>query len=296
MKRIKRIVTILILGTICINILACGNITETGETCETMRFSNLVDQKELSELTNLLEKSGVNSDNVKKVVDSVNTYNETIGSDLLICDGSIDLTSPIPQYDDLKIDEMWAKKNDMFVGYNCRLTAFELMKDFITVEDTSNSNPSALFMDQDALDNSDDKYITDDELTKFQTMYSTIITTSSTDTNEQYKVQKAYWDSIGIKFSNSESISLISVYIHNHFSEDENELIVGHTGVLIKDKDSYIFFEKLSFQLPYQIIRFGSRQEVKDYLMAAYDTDTTGECAKPFILENGDLFLGDTID
>lgn len=41
-----------------------------------------------------------------------------------------------------------------------------------------------------------------------------------------------------------------------------------------------------SLQLPYQLIRFEDRDQLKEYLMRCYDVDTTGECASPFILEN----------
>ncbi len=283
---IKKTLAILLVLIISISTCACTNNSIKGGAIE---FTNLANGADSDYLLELLVKNDVDTDNAQKVIDSVNYYSETIGKDLLYSDGTIDLSSPIPKYDDIKIDEMWAKKNDMFIGYNCRLTAFELMKDFITVEDTSKSNPSALFMDEDALNYSKDNYFTDEELAEFEAMYSTITTTSSTDTNEQYEVQKAYWDSIGVKFNTSKNISLISVYIHNHFSEDENELIIGHTGVLMENKDKYIFFEKLSFQLPYQMITFNSKQELKEYLMASYDTDTTGESAKPFILENDKL-------
>ncbi len=270
---------------------ACGS--EKGKSKHekplSITYSNLLGEKDIDELSELLTKSGVNKNNIEKIAASVKNYNDTVGSDLLTAEGKIDLSLPIPQYDGVKIDERWLNKNELFIGYNCRLTAFEIMKDFITVDDMTQSNPMSLFMDEEALDNSTDNYFTDDELARFEAMYSTINTTASTDVNEQYKAQKAYWDSIGVKFGNDDKISLISVYIHNHFSEDENELIVGHTGVLLSTEDGYVFFEKLSFQLPYQMIRFNSKDELKQYLMAAYDTDTTGESAKPFILENDSL-------
>lgn len=287
MKTIKKILSLILVAIICVSVCACSN-TDNRKNGK-ITYSNLVDENEIIELSGILTDAGASKSDIDKVMASVKSYNETIGSELLKSNGVIDLSAPIPQYDDIKIDEKWLEKNNLFIGYNCRLTAFELMKDFITVADTSKSNASVLFMDEDALDNSGDNYLTDDELLKFEALYSAINTTSSTDTNEQYKAQKDYWDSIGVKFNNPEKISLISVYIHNHFSDDENELLIGHTGVLLNTKDGYVFFEKLSFQLPYQMIRFNNKQELKQYLTAAYDTDTTGESAKPFILENDKL-------
>lgn len=252
-------------------------------------YSNLTGAESIGTLEELLAESGVPQENSDKVISSMKDYNETIGPELLSDKGVLNFENPIGQYDEGAINEKWQAKNNMFIGYNCRLTAFELMKDFVEVNDMSNANTSALFMDLDALNYAPDKYFGRAELKKFETIYSVIETDSSTDSDEQFKVQKKYWDKIGVKFQGNDKISLISVYIHNHFSEKENELIVGHTGVLMNAGEGYVFFEKLSFQLPYQMIHFSSKEELKDYLMKCYDTDTTGESAKPFVLENGEL-------
>lgn len=279
MKR-NKIAVLLVATVVCL--CACG-----GNKSE-ITYTNLTDTESIGTLEKLLTESGVPSENIAQIVGSVKDYNETIGTDLLRDKGTVDLGNPISQYDEGAIDEKWQAKNDMFIGYNCRLTAFELMKDFIEVKDTSDANTSALFMDLDALSHAPDKYFDKAELKKFEAMYSVIETNSSTDSDEQYKVQQKYWNEIGVNFKNNDKISLVSVYIHNHFSEKENELIVGHTGVLVDTGEDYVFFEKLSFQLPYQMIRFSSKAEVKDYLMKCYDTDTTGESAKPFVIENGE--------
>lgn len=282
-NNMKRNIIAIMFVAMVVCLCACGSNKSE------ITYSNLTEAESIGTLEKLLAESGVPSENVAQVVDSVNDYNETIGADLLRDKGTVNLGNPTGQYDEGTIDEKWQVKNDMFIGYNCRLTAFELMKDFIEVKDTSDANTSALFMDLDALSHAPDKYFDNAELKKFEAMYSVIETNSSTDSDEQYKVQQKYWDKIGVNFKNNDKISLVSVYIHNHFSDEENELIVGHTGVLMDTGNDYVFFEKLSFQLPYQMIRFSSKEEVKGYLMKCYDTDTTGESAKPFVLENGEL-------
>lgn len=287
MKRYKYILVFTIVISILMCVCGCDDTNK--KTNKEISFSNIIEKKDVDLLSTLFKESNISQKNGDKILSSIKDYNDTIGVDLLNKDGIIDLSSAIPKYDDVKIDEMWLKKNDMFIGYNCRITAFQLMKDFITVEDISKSNDSSIFMDLDALNYSKDNYFSKDEMNKFKAIYSTIETTSSKDFNEQFKIQKDYWDSIGVKFNENNKISLISVYLHNHFSENENELIIGHTGILFNTEDGYVFFEKLSFQLPYQMIRFNSKKELKQYLMSSYDIDTTGECCKPFILENNHL-------
>ena len=47
--------------------------------------------------------------------------------------------------------------------------------------------------------------------------------------------------------------------------------------------------KKLSFQLPYQVTRFESKEQLNDYLMGMYDTEWGQDTAKPFIMENTKL-------
>lgn len=62
---------------------------------------------------------------------------------------------------------------------------------------------------------------------------------------------------------------------------------VSHAGVLVPTKDKKLLFvEKLSFSLPYQVLKFDNRKQLKNYLMGMYDTSWGQEEAKPFIMEN----------
>ena len=101
---------------------------------------------------------------------------------------------------------------------------------------------------------------------------------------------KKDWKSKDIKFLNKDKASLISVFFH--FGED-NYLFIGHAGVLISAEDGkLLFIEKLSFQEPYQVIKFGNRVELNDYLMNKYDVSWDQPTAKPFIMENDQLLEG----
>lgn len=190
----------------------------------------------------------------------------------------------MPEYDIDAIQDLWMKKNPDFIGYNCRITAFGLMKDLITVQDTGGRNTEYLFLDEAALDAGE--LFTAEEREKFETVFYEIKTDASTDTKKQIGVQREYWKKAGVTFDGESKLSLITVYLHSHLDENENSLIAGHAGVLLDTGNEILFFEKISFELPYQLIRFEDRDQLKEYLMRCYDVDTTGECASPFILEN----------
>ena len=64
-------------------------------------------------------------------------------------------------------------------------------------------------------------------------------------------------------------------------------------GVLIPTEDGkLLFLEKLSFQAPYQAVKFDNRIDLNDYLMNKYDISWGQPTAKPFIMENDQLLDG----
>ena len=69
----------------------------------------------------------------------------------------------------------------------------------------------------------------------------------------------------------------------------DDQLFIGHVGVLVPHKDGYLFIEKLSFQEPYQAVQFADKEQLNTYLMTKYDVSFNQPEAKPFIMENDQL-------
>ena len=179
----------------------------------------------------------------------------------------------------------------MFIGYNCRITAFDLLKDYVKIGKNVKTYTTELFMDSDALKNSPYQKYNKKDTKKFEALYSSVNTVYSTNTDKHISVFKKYRKKNDIKFANDKTkASLITVVFHSSFSKKENELFIGHAGVLVPLKNKkYIFIEKLSFQSPYQVIKFESKQQLNEYLMRMYDTEWGQDTAKPFIMENNDV-------
>ena len=248
-------------------------------------YSNLVDAKSQKEVRKAMLDAGLSRKNVDAWLADVKTYNKTIKNTGLVKKGFKKMTKS-PQYDENKIMELWRKKNDLFIGYNCRITAFDLMKDKIKVDENAKANPTELFMDQDALKHAPAKKVTRKQKHAFETLYSTLNTAYTTDVDTHIKKQKKAWKQNEVKISGTKA-SLITVVFHSSFGENENELFIGHAGVLVPTKDKKLLFvEKLSFSLPYQVLKFDNRKQLKNYLMGMYDTSWGQEEAKPFIMEN----------
>lgn len=253
-------------------------------------YANLVDAQSQKEVRKALLDAGLSKKNVDAWLSDVKTYNKTIKNTGLVKKGFKKLGTKNPQYDETKIMELWNKKNPMFIGYNCRITAFDLMSDKISVKKDAKVNAANLFMDKDALKNAPVKKFTKAQQKKFDTLYSTVNTAYTTDVSTHVKKQQKVWKLNEVRVSKKTKASLITVVLHSSFGKKENELFVGHAGVLVPTKDKkLLFIEKLSFSLPYQVIKFDNRKQLNHYLMGMYDTSWGQEEAKPFIMENTNL-------
>lgn len=249
-------------------------------------YSNLVDAKSQKEVRKAMLDAGLSRKNVDAWLADVKTYNKTIKNTGLVKKGFKKMKKS-PQYDENKIMELWSKKNDLFIGYNCRITAFDLMKDKIKVDENAKANPTELFMDQDALKNAPEKKFTKKQTATFEKLFSTVNTEYTTDVDTHVKKMQKSLKAKGVTISKKTKASLITVVFHSSFGKEENELFVGHAGVLVPIRDGKLLFvEKLSFSLPYQVIKFDNRKQLYQYLMGMYDTQWGQKEAKPFIMEN----------
>ena len=77
---------------------------------------------------------------------------------------------------------------------------------------------------------------------------------------------------------------MLSVIVHDNL--DGNTLFCRPRRCLGSCQDGYLFVEKLTFEEPYQAIKFATKEDVYKYLETKYQ-DYTGEgLAKPFIMDN----------
>lgn len=256
-------------------------------------YSNLADSAAQSLLRTGLLNGGIAEERVAASLANIADYNQTIAGEGLVESGFKTTTELTPQYDSVAIDQKWLAKYDMFVGRNCRITAFDLMADNIAIKTADITENRMLFMDQMAFDDCPDKTYDEDELKRFRTLFGDVAAADSKDVAVHLKEVQAYWQAKGVSFNTKASkaggSSLITVWFHNDL--DKN-LFVGHTGVLFYVDEALYFLEKISFQEPYQLLKFNNRQALSDYLMNRYDVSYDQPVAKPFVMENDDLIEG----
>ncbi|WP_313758388.1 DUF4300 family protein [Tissierella sp.] len=289
----KKVANILLITLILLmSLTGCYNrsVNEKEDYKRSLTYSNLTDSFSQDEARKAMELAGIAPKNIDSFFQNVNSFNSIIEEKSLIKDGFITIDSLEPQYDQLAIQEMWDTKNPEFIGYNCRITSFDLMKNLISIGKPNTKNSSQLFMDMDALENSPEKLFSPIEQEEFQSLFSFIPTENTKDIFIHLNKVKEDWKSKDITFLNKDKISLVSVVFH---SDEDSYLFIGHAGVLISVEDGkLLFIEKLSFQEPYQVIKFDNRIELNDYLMNKYDVSWNQPTAKPFIMENDELLEG----
>lgn len=255
-------------------------------------YTNLADDSACQKVDQLLEDAGISAERRKVFWDHVEQFNSSVDPSALYGEfAKNDILSP--PYDPYDLQEQWMEKNPEFDGYNCRITAFELFGDYLRINSAGEIRDGELFMDREVLEEDDSALLTSGALDAFLRLYSTIPTEATKEVSVHAEKVQADWKKRGIELIDNQKASLITVWFHDRWSEDENELFVGHAGILLSSDDGLYFVEKLAFQEPYQVIRFDSRKDLETYLMKKYDTSWGQETAPPFIMENDQKMEGD---
>ena len=204
----------------------------------------------------------------------VNDYNTIVGSTGL----SGDFTSFIhTEYDVEKISNLWNQKKVDFVGTNCRINSYCLLKNSVTIPKLE-KNDQLLFLDNDAIDKG--KIFDSQDKEEFDILFSRVPTEATTDV----KVHAEKMETFSSQFQFNDKARMLSVVLHDNLNGEY--LFVGHVGVLVPADDSFLFVEKLTFEEPYQAIKFASKEECYKYLGTKYADYTGDGLAKPFIMDN----------
>ncbi|MFR7046543.1 DUF4300 family protein, partial [Streptococcus pneumoniae] len=152
-----------------------------------------------------------------------------------------------------------------------------LLKNSVTIPKLE-KNDQLLFLDNDAIDKG--KVFDSQDKEEFDILFSRVPTEATTDV----KVHAEKMETFFSQFQFNEKARMLSVVLHDNL--DGEYLFVGHVGVLVPADDGFLFVEKLTFEEPYQAIKFASKEDCYKYLGTKY-ADYTGEgLAKPFIMDN----------
>ena len=257
------------------------NETPNDKDDDTIMYTNLSSDETKDELKNALLDKGLNEGDVDSFMSNLNTYNESADTS--------ELASSFTKYsDDVAYNnsmDKFTEKNPDFLGINCRITTFSLMKNSMDVNKELEDKSSVLDFDKKAI--SDKSLLSEDEMKKFITYYAPI-NVKDEKANYEDLITKEFSER-SIKFNN-DKIKVISVYLNSKDEIDGNILFIGHTGLMYENQGKFYFLEKLSFQEPYQLLKFNSKKEIHDYLMKKYNQDMGEGTHEAIITENDKIF------
>lgn len=266
---------------------------KTKQGSQLLTYSNLLDPESQAEVTEALGNAGVSEERVQALLQKVKLFNESV-ENVSLKSGFLTTQSVEGDYDHTLLQEKRDAKNPDFIGYNCRITSYDVMRDFVQVSKPSFEGTEELIFDQEAIASSPMELFNETEKEQFLSLFAVVPTANTSDLDTHLTTLKSAWAQRGITFlkKNDQSPSLISVVMHSVITPEESHLFVGHIGVLIPREKDLLFLEKLAFQEPYQVFKFQDRKELNAYLMAKYDVEFDQSNARPFIMENGDLMEG----
>ncbi|WP_247912305.1 MULTISPECIES: DUF4300 family protein [Streptococcus] len=285
--KIKKLATVSLCSTLLLTIVACSQTQKTSDsTAETSvtqsqsnqvswraTYSNLNNQPSAEEVRKALA-AHLDKDSVDAFLNLVNDYNATVGSVGLTGDFS---TFTKTDYDVEKISNLWTPKKGDFVGTNCRINSYCLLKNSIEIPKLEKDD-SLLFVDNDAIDKG--KVFGAEDKDAFDILFSRVKTEATTDV----KVHAAKMEQFLSQFKFNENARMLSVVVHDDL--DGQSLFIGHVGILVPSEGGYLFVEKLTFEEPYQAIKFATKEDCYKYLDTKYENYTGEGLAKPFIMDN----------
>ena len=285
--KFKRLATISLCLTLLLTLVACNQAQKssdrTAETSVTQTqsaqvswkasYTNMNNQPSAEEVRKALA-AHLDKDSVDAFFNLVNDYNATVGSVGLTGDFS---TFTKTDYDVEKITNLWTAKKGDFVGTNCRINSYCLLKNSIEIPKLEKDD-SLLFVDNDAIDKG--KVFGTEDKDAFDILFSRVKTEATTDV----KIHASKMEQFLSQFKFNENARMLSVVVHDDL--DGQSLFIGHVGILVPSEDGYLFVEKLTFEEPYQAIKFATKEDCYKYLDTKNENYTGEGLAKPFIMDN----------
>lgn len=273
MKHLKK-QTLILLSISSLFIVGLAVFAHLHKKDEQPSYSNLNSKASISEVRAMLSKH-LNQGSVDNFINLVTDYNNTVGSVGL--SGNF---APFTKtdYDVEKISSLWTAKHGDFIGTNCRINTYTLLKGKIKIPQVK-SDTELLFQDKDAIDKG--KLFNAKDQANFDILFSRVKTEATQDIKVHAKHMEDYYK----QFTFDDKARMLSVVVHDNL--DGDSLFVGHVGVLVPTTVGYLFVEKLTFEEPYQAIKFASKKDCYKYLTTKYKDYTGPGLAKPFIMDNG---------
>lgn len=259
----------------CLCFSGCQNQNNPASRDLSFTVSNMADAQSREEVRSIIERT-LPKNNVTQFFESLDDYNKTIQKTSL----TEGFEKAAPEYDIARISELWRGAKSPYIGTNCRITTFMLLKGTLQIPQ-GDSDDALLFMDTEAI--ATGKLFSKNETEQFKCLFSRVKTENTEDISVHASKMREYF----LQFKFNDDAKMISVVLHDNL--DGDYLFIGHVGVMIENHKEVLFIEKLSFGEPYQALKFRTEEDCRQYLLQKYKDYSNEGSAKPFLMVNGEF-------
>ena len=214
----KKLTLMLAVLMLVVSTVACGQNGKKEIPVGTV--SHLAGEQSQKILDAYMKSAGISEERRKVFFDHVRQFNEAVDSSVLY--DSFTQADPLTQaYDAYDYQDQWAEKYPEFNGYNCRITAMGLLGDKISTDINAETRDDELFLDKESLEADNSVFVGENDETKFCQLFSMISTDNTKDVSVHAENIRKDWEERGISFGTGDKLSLITVWFHDKWSEEE---------------------------------------------------------------------------
>ena len=175
------------------------------ETVSGPMYSNMAGSADQNYVRETLADS-LKKEDVDAFLKLVGDYNGAVGEKYLT---SGFRKYDTPQYDIDNISKNWTAKKGDFIGTNCRINSYTLLKNSIKIPKIK-SDDRLLYLDNEANDKG--KLLNPEDLSKFHALFSRVKTENTTDVKKHAEIMEKYMS----QFTFSDKASLVTVILQDN--------------------------------------------------------------------------------
>ncbi len=237
----------------------------------TLTYTNLVGEDVQNEVGEILRSAGISQEHVGEMFQWVDDFNQCMGKceTFHLVDGFLTENIAIVDYGEYyPMSTAWFKTNKRDYGdVLCRIAAFQLVQDHITVKNFLNEDlwegyhdTQWLYSDYDAISSNPLIDFDKEQQNQYFTLFNPVVITPGCSEDEMFQSISEEWQKRGISFAEGK-VSLITIW-----TQYENQTAAAHAAVLVQNGGSYLLVEKTNPQSPYQATMFSTISQVRQYM------------------------------
>lgn len=255
----------------------------------TLTYTNLVGKAVQAEVGARLAAGGIAQERIDRLMLWVDDFNQAMA----VCptfdlkDEFTVITARGVDYGDYyPMSTAWFKTNKRDYGdVLCRIAAFELMQDHITVgaclpreKWACQDDTQWLFSDGDAIFNAPLMDFSEADIERYFTLYQPVEMEAGCNAQAMAEAIAEAWTLRGVEIREDGAL-LLTIW-----TQSEGKTAVAHAAVLVSDDEGFLLVEKTNPQSPYQATLFDAQEQAVRYMLDAirlenerYDMET-GPC------------------